>query len=177
MVVDDQDADGQDEGTSATTVVPEPDVDSTCSRPPASATRSRIPTRPSASARVTLGSKPEPSSSTTATTALLFRCRRMLTRVGAGVLDHVGQRLLDDAVERRLRVARQPRLAELRLQVDPQAALLPERVRQALDGGNEAEVVEGGRAQLDRQSADVLQRRADELADGVERLSSLGRLR
>ena len=110
MVVDDEDANGQDDGTSATTVVPAPGVDSTCSRPPARDTRSRIPARPSASARVAVGSKPDPSSSTTATTALFFRCRRMLTRLGAGVLDHVGQRLLDHAVERRLRLARQPSL-------------------------------------------------------------------
>ena len=53
-------------------VVPEPGADSTWSRPPRSATRSRMPTRPSASSRLALASKPRPSSSTTATTGSVF---------------------------------------------------------------------------------------------------------
>src|SRR5688572_27121060 len=54
-----------------------------------------------------------------------------------------------------------------------ETALLAERVGEALDGGHESEVVEGGRAQLDRQPAHVLQRRDDELADGRNGLASL----
>ena len=55
--------------------------------------------------------------------------------------------------------------------------LLPEGLRQALDCRYQSEVVESGRAQLDRQPADVVQRGDDELADGLERLSSVRRRR
>ena len=69
------------------------------------------------------------------------------------VLDDVRKRLLDDAVERRLHLARQPFLAEPRLEVDPHAGALAERPRQTLDRGGEAEVVERRRTKLDREPA------------------------
>ena len=47
------------------------------------------------------------------------------------MLDDVRQRLLDDPVERRLDLARQPLVAELRLEVDAHAGLLAERVARA----------------------------------------------
>src|SRR5262249_36573764 len=68
VVVDDQDADAHPSGTSATTVVPAPGRDSTSSRPSISASRSRMPSRPTPSSRGTLGSNPAPSSSITAAT-------------------------------------------------------------------------------------------------------------
>ena len=115
-----------DEGTSATSVVPTGrrlDLE-----PPAGERHALAhPGEPEASSSVELGSKPRPSSSTTATTAPSFRCRRMLTRLRAGVLDDVRQRLLDDAVERRLGLGRQPLVAELRSRSTVEAALLAER--------------------------------------------------
>src|SRR5262249_56003250 len=71
VVVDDEDAD-HGRGTSATSVVPAPGLVSTVSRPPSSSTRSRMPTSPSPWSRVRVGSKPAPSSSTTADTAAGF---------------------------------------------------------------------------------------------------------
>ena len=43
------------------------------------------------------------------------------------------------------------------MEVDAQVRLLGERVDQPLQSGNEAEVVEHGRAKLDREAADVLE--------------------
>ena len=92
------------------------------------------------------------------------------------MFDHVGQRLLDHAVERRLRFGREPLLAELCLQVDLEAALLAEGVRQSFDCGDEAEVVERGWPELDREAPDVLQRRDHQLAHGLERCPRFGGL-
>ncbi len=81
------------------------------------------------------------------------------------MLQHVRQRLLDDAVERRLGLGGQARVAEGRLHLHGEAALLLDRVAKALDRRHEPEVVEGGGPQLDRESTDVLQGRDDEVAE------------
>ena len=78
---------------------------------------------------------------------------------GLRVLDDVRQRLLHDAVERGFGLARQPLVAEARLEIDPQAALLAERLCEPLHGRHQPEVVERGRPQLDREPPDVLQGR------------------
>ena len=62
VVVDDQDTD-HGSGTSATNVVPAPGRDSIVSRPPSSATRSCMPTRPIPVSLGLFGSNPTPSSS------------------------------------------------------------------------------------------------------------------
>src|SRR6478672_8902830 len=80
MVVHNQDSDPHRTGTSAAIVVPPSRPDSTSSRPPSRASRSRIPTNPKPSSGSWAGSNPRPSSSTTALTAPFFRARRMLTR-------------------------------------------------------------------------------------------------
>ena len=108
VVVDDQDADRhQVTGTSATTVVPPLDDDSTVSRPPSSATARACRPGRGRPSRVSSASKPCPSSSITAATLSRPRVSRTLTREAARVLDHVRQRLLDDPVERRLDRRRQ----------------------------------------------------------------------
>src|SRR2546427_11490240 len=63
VVVDDQDA-GHRSGTSATSVVPAPSVDSIASLPASRLTRSLIPTSPSPSPLDSPASNPRPSSST-----------------------------------------------------------------------------------------------------------------
>ena len=134
MVVDDEHADGHDDGTSATSVVPAPAVDSTCSRPPTSATRSRMPTRPRPSVarrRRVEAARRRPRRPPT--TAFRLALQEDADAARAGVLDDVRERLLDDAVERRLGLGRQPLVAELRLEVDAQPALLAERLGEPLD--------------------------------------------
>ena len=93
-------------------------------------------------------------------------------RTGLGVLDDVRQRLLHDPIESRLDVARQPAV-ELRLEVDAHSRLLGEGVAQPLQRGDEAEVVERLRAQLDRQAAHVVQRLDDLLAHGGDGFGAL----
>ena len=93
-------------GSLAVTVVPAPSPERISSSPPSSATRSRIPSSPKPSLRAA-GSKPRPSSRTTQ----LDRARRPRDldhrALGVPVLDGVGERLLDDPVERRLELAGQ----------------------------------------------------------------------
>ena len=99
-----------------------------------------------------------------------LRVSRMLTRARAGVLDDVRQRLLHDPVERRLDLARQPLVAELRLEVDRDARVCSRNVSaRRSSAGDEPEVVERRRPQLDGEPADVLERRDDELAHGRDR--------
>ena len=83
---------------------------------------------------------------------------------GARVLDDVRQRLLHNAVESGLDLARQPLLTERGVEVDADARLLGERLRQPLECGDEAEVVEHGRPKLDCKAAHILQSRDDMLA-------------
>src|SRR5712691_300103 len=78
VVVDEDDADHS--GTSATSVAPEPGVDSTVNRPSCNSTRSRMPMIPMPSSRSSAGSKPCPSSSITTVAVPVRRTRRMLTR-------------------------------------------------------------------------------------------------
>jgi hypothetical protein len=60
----------------------------------------------------------------------------------ARVLRDVRERLLDDPVERRLDLRRQPLVRKPRLELDVEAALLAERVREPLHRRDEPEVVE-----------------------------------
>ena len=85
------------------------------------------------------------------------------------VLDDVRQRLLHHPVERRLDLARQPLLAELRFEVEASRSA-PRRSRaRRSSAGHEAEVVERLRPQLDSQTPHVVQRLEDLLADLGER--------
>ena len=169
MVVDDEHADRHGTGTSATSVVPAPDDDSIRSRPPTSPTRSRMPASPRASSRVPARVEARAVVLDHGDDGPVLAGEQDADVARAGVLDDVRQRLLDDAVEGGLDFAREPLLAELRLQVDPEPRLLAERGGEPLDRRHEAEVVERGRAQLDRERAHVLQRRDDELAHGRDR--------
>ena len=74
------------------------------------------------------------------------------------MLHDVRQRLLHDAVERRLDVARQALRVEPGLEVDRQPGLFTVGVREPLESRDEAEVVERARAQLDGEAPDVLER-------------------
>ena len=160
-----EDADGHGSGTSATSVVPAPGVDSTCSRPPTSAdalahadeTERVRARRGRVEARAVVLDHGDDGA--------VLALQEDADALGAGVLDDVRQRLLDDAVERRLDLGRQPLVAELRLEVDLRGRVCSRNVSaEPLDGRHEPEVVERRRAQLDREPADVLQRRDDELA-------------
>ena len=120
--------------------------------------------RPSV-ARPPSGSKPAPSSSTTAATDVALRVSRMLTRARIRVLDDVRQRLLDDAVERRLDLGRQPLVAELRLEVDRGSRSARANVSASRStAGTSPKSSSADGPQLDREPAHVLQRRDDELA-------------
>src|SRR4051794_16398571 len=95
------------------------------------------------------------------------------------MLGDVRERLLHDPVERRLDLGWQALFAEGGAEVDLHPALLAEGRRQVLDGRHEAEVVERARPQLEREAADVLQRRDDELPQaggGLARLLGLERV-
>ena len=166
VVVDHQDPD-HGSGTSATSVVPRraPTRPSACRRAarPARACRAgRARRRGRVSGRSPCRRPRSPPSR-----LRRRRMRRMLTVSRAGVLDDVRERLLDDPVERRLDLApgAARRRAPARGDLDP--GRLGEGLRQALERGDEAEVVERLRPQLDRQAADVLERRDDELAQLV----------
>ena len=89
------------------------------------------------------------------------------------MLDDVGQRLLDDAVEGGFDVGWKP-LADPRLEVDAHAGLLGEGVAQPLERRREPEVVERLRPQLDSQAAHVVQRLDDLLAHSGQGLDALG---
>ena len=84
--------------------------------------------------------------------------------LGTSMLDHVRERLLDDPVDRRLDLERQPLADRAGLEVDGDAGLLAEALRQALERRQEPEVVEHLRPQLDREPAHVLQGGDDQLA-------------
>ena len=90
-------------------------------------------------------------------------------RVRLGVLGDVRQRLLDDAVERGLDLGGS-RPTPRRLEVDRDARLLGEALREPLERGDEPEVVERFRPQLDGQPANVLERRDDTFAQVGDRL-------
>ena len=174
VVVDDQDADRlarHRSGTSATIVVP--------------ASRARLELQLAAQQREPLA-HPEQAETLGAgvgheAAAVVLDHRRDRARAAREhdadrarlrVLDDVRQRLLHDPVERGLDVARQP-VADARLELDPHPGLLGEGLAQALERGDEAEVVERLRPQLDREPADVVQRLDDLLAHGGERRGPL----
>ena len=149
----------------------EPGVDSTCSRPP--------------SERHALAHAGEPER---------VLARRLRVEARAVVLDDGDDRAVlplqqdadprapaclamfvsaswIDPVERRLGLARQPLLAELRSRSTSRPLCSRNVSVKPLDCGDEPEVVERRRAQLDREPAHVLQRRDDELAEGRDRLA------
>ena len=102
-------------------------------------------------------------------------CHEHADLCGPRVLDDVGQRLLHDAVERRLDIPGETLVAEAGFELHGDPGLLGERARQTLEGRDEAEVVERLRPQLDRQLPHVLQRLHDELAEtGARRAHLLG---
>ena len=163
VVVDDEDANAHGSGTSATIVVPERSLDSISRRPSRSASRSRIPSNPTPPSRVVVVSKPDPSSSITAATAVSRRATETLIRRALACLTtfvSASWTTRKSAVSTSLgsRV-----LAERGVEVDLDAGLLGERLRQPLERGDEAEVVEHLRTQLDREAADVLEREDDVL--------------
>src|SRR5207248_3841439 len=89
------------------------------------------------------------------------------------MLDDVREGFLDNAIERRLRLRGQALVSKAGLEAYGNARLRAEGLRQALERGPEAEVVEHLRPQLDCQAPDVVQRRDDELAhvrDGSARI-------
>jgi hypothetical protein len=110
-----------------------PGRDEISSSPPASRTRSRMPTSPKPSGGA-CGSKPRPSSRTSTRDVVLERHAHGHA-LGARVLGDVAQRLLNQPVDRRLELA-----------VEPPADLDREVHLDALDGGEqrrEAPLVEG----------------------------------
>ena len=160
-------------------VVPVLGAASTWNEPSSSSTRSRIPCRPRPAHRgVAAASKPRPSSSIMTSTLAGLRVSTMLTCSASRVLDHVRQRLLHDAVERRLDVGREPLPAEPRLDLHVERPAFAHGLAEPAERGLEAEVVEGRRAQLDREPPHVLQRLDDELAQRAGGgVGSLGALR
>src|SRR5256885_14664460 len=82
---------------------------------------------------------------------------------GASVLDDVRQRFLDDAIERRLYFGGEPFLAELSLEIDADRRGFRERLREALNRGNQPEVIERLRPKLHCETSDVLERPYDEV--------------
>ena len=122
MVVDDEDADGHETAPRRRASCPR----RAPTRPRAArrrAPRARAcPTRPRPSLARRLGSKPGRRPRRPRRRRRPSRVSRMLTRSAPRVLDDVRQRLLHDPVERRLDLGRQPLVAELRLEVDAQAA-------------------------------------------------------
>ena len=88
----------------------------------------------------------------------------MLTLRRFGVFHDVGQSFLDDAVQRRLHLGREPLVPELRLEIDADRGGFREGLHETLDGGNEPEIVECLRPQLHCETPDVLKRPHDELA-------------
>ena len=95
-----------------------------------------------------------------------------------GVLHDVRQRLLHEPVERRLDLGRQALAAEIRLDLGRDAASLGERLAEPLERGGEAEVVQRGRPQLDREPPHVLERADDQLSQlGLGLLGLVVRLR
>ena len=169
VVVDDEHPDAHETGTSATTVVPAPGRDSISSLPSISASRSRMPRRPTPSSgtvalvepgSVVLDHRGDAGCAAGERDADVLRVR---------VLDDVGERLLHDSVERSLHVAGQSRLSERGVEVDPNVRLFSERLGQPLERRYEPEVVEHRRAQLYGQAAHVLERAHDVLPQLGER--------
>ena len=81
-----------------------------------------------------------------------------------GVLDDIRERLLHDAVQRRLDIGREPLLAEPDLDQHVEPAFLADRLAEPANSGLEAEVVQRRRPQLDGEPAHVLERPHDEAA-------------
>src|SRR5688572_31556097 len=92
------------------------------------------------------------------------------------VLQDVRHRLLRDAVEHRLRLRGQTPVPEVRADVDRDAPLFAAQVAEALDCGDEAEVVERRRPELDRKPPYVLQGGDDQFATLGDRSPALVRL-
>src|SRR5437667_183522 len=81
----------------------------------------------------------------------------------------MSSRITSGFSERFWKIASRPLVAGPRLEVDGDPGLLRERLRQPFERGDEAEVVQHFRAQLDREAPDVLERRhykLTQLGDG-----------
>ena len=148
-------------GTSATSVVPPPGRDSIVEvavRAARAARACRASPSPSVSRLAGRSRGRRPRSRATALPSL--RVSRMLDLPGLRVLDDVRQRLLHDAVERGLDLRRRAARRRAAPRARPSMpGLLAKRRREPLERRDEAEVVERLRPQLDREPADVLQRR------------------
>ena len=117
LVVDEEDPDAhaataRSGRSTARTSKPPPSRGPASSVPPCSATRSRMPSRPWPRPSPSRPA-PRPSSRTTSSTRVVAVAQHDVdARHRAGVLEHVGERLLGDAVERQVDRARQrPRAA------------------------------------------------------------------
>ena len=166
------DADAHGRGTSTTSVVPEPGVDSTVSRPPCERDALPHPDEARCVRRASARVEALPSSSTTQRPSSFFRCSRMLTRPASACLTmFVSASWID-----RDRTSSPPRSG-----VAPRRAATPDRPAGRVCSrnvsarrstrGHEPEVVECGRTQLDCEAPHVLQRRDDELAKCARRAS------
>src|SRR2546430_12582992 len=86
------------------------------------------------------------------------------------VLYHIRQGLLNDPVQRRLHVSRQPVVAEPRLEIDGYGRCLRGHLYQPLERGYEPEVVKRFGPELHSEPPHVLQSRYNELAHVADRL-------
>ena len=136
--------------------VPAPAPGSTLSSPPASSTRSRMPASPKPFPAAASVSKPTPSSATDTSTASPAhgpRCRPG----GAGVLDDVGERLLDHAIDGRLELGREAAVVgQLDVRADLEVVRRARALRQGRERRRQSELIEGRRAQLGDERAQRL---------------------
>ena len=165
MVVDDQDLGGHRllahlSGTSAAIVVPAPSCDSTVSRPSISASRSFIP-RSRQTAAVARALETLPVVLDQHGHGSLSLGKHDADSASLRVLDDVRQGLLCDAVERGLDFLGESLWPELLDEIDLDPGLLAEVLDQALEGRDEAKVVEGFRPELNREAPNILQRGHD----------------
>ena len=163
VVVDDQHADRgrrHRSGTSATIVVPEPsaglDREPTAEEPDALAHADEAEP---AVARSAGAEAPAVVLDDRGHRRRRAGVRTMLTCVASRVLGDVGERLLDDPVERGLDLGRQPVVADGRLEVDRDPRLLGERLASRSSAGTRPKSSSACGPKLDREPADVLQRR------------------
>ena len=157
-------------GTSITRVVPESALESMRRRPSRSAIRSLIPRQAEC--------RPGPAPRRVEPDAVVLYDRSDRTvrtadqyghLLGLRVLQDVGERLLHDAVEGGLELAPQALVGKLGAELHGDPGLLREGLRKTLERGREPEGVERLRAQLDGESADVVDRADDQLAHVLER--------
>ena len=158
-------------GKLAVTVVPLPGEDAIWTVPWSSWTRSRMPSRPNPEVLVA-GSNPSPSSRTVSSTRVGVLADFDHGPVGVAVFGGVGQRLLDDPVDRGLELGGVARrfaallVGELDRAVDLQA-VAARAFAQRGERGLEAELIQCGRPQIGDERAEV----GDPVLEMVDRLS------